>query len=394
MRKKNASSLKPCSRGCGERRRSGWPTPPASSPRMPGRLPSPRLPSHSRFGSVCGRPVGRTDRARSMLPGIAPTHRSPRSQLRRALQAAAVVLCAHLGAPLAAPPVADAAVLADRIVAVVNTELITLSELKAETEATDIRLRAQYHGADLERRIRQTELETLTRMIETKLQLQIAKTRGVDVTDEEVKSAIKEMKRQGEKIDESNPSVQRGIREQILLLKIVDREVRSNLMVAEIELQRYYMQHQSRFLLPDEYRISQILLVPRAGEDRAQVRARAQAAYAELKQGAEFAEMVLRYSDGPEATKGGALGFVRQGELLPPIERALATLEVGQIGEPVETPQGLHILRLDEKVPPGFRPFAEVRTEIQGLVYRQKNEDGFQAWLKELKNKAYIEVKF
>lgn len=305
-----------------------------------------------------------------------------------------MVLCAHLGAPLAAPPVADAAVLADRIVAVVNTELITLSELKAETEATDIRLRAQYHGADLERRIRQTELETLTRMIETKLQLQIAKTRGVDVTDEEVKSAIKEMKRQGEKIDESNPSVQRGIREQILLLKIVDREVRSNLMVAEIELQRYYMQHQSRFLLPDEYRISQILLVPRAGEDRAQVRARAQAAYAELKQGAEFAEMVLRYSDGPEATKGGALGFVRQGELLPPIERALATLEVGQIGEPVETPQGLHILRLDEKVPPGFRPFAEVRTEIQGLVYRQKNEDGFQAWLKELKNKAYIEVKF
>lgn len=328
-----------------------------------------------------------------MLPGIASTHRPPRSPLRRVLQTAAVALCALLGAALAESP-ADAAVLADRIVAVVNTELIMLSELKAETESTEMRLRAQYRGADLERRIRQTELETLTRMIETKLQLQIAKSRGVDVAEEELKAAVKEMKRQGEKVNESDPAVQRGIREQIILLKIVDREVRSNLMVAEIELQRYYMQHQSRFLLPDEYRISQILLVPRAGEDRAQVRARAQAAYAELKQGAQFADMVMRYSDGPEATKGGGLGFVRQGELLPPIERALATLEVGQISEPVETPQGLHILRLDEKSPTGFRPFAEVRTEIQGLVYRQKNEDGFQAWLKELKNKAYIEVKF
>lgn len=304
-----------------------------------------------------------------------------------------MALCALLGAALAESP-ADAAVLADRIVAVVNTELIMLSELKAETESTEMRLRAQYRGADLERRIRQTELETLTRMIETKLQLQLAKARGVDVAEEELKAAVKEMRRQGEKIDESDPTVLRGIREQIVLLKIVDREVRSNLMVAEIELQRYYMQHQSRFLLPDEYRISQILLVPRAGEDRAQVRASAQAAYAELKQGAQFSDMVMRYSDGPEATKGGGLGFVRQGELLPPIERALATLEVGQLSEPVETPQGLHILRLDEKSPTGFRPFAEVRTEIQGLVYRQKNEDGFQAWLKELKNKAYIEVKF
>lgn len=329
-----------------------------------------------------------------MAPGIASTLTPAVLPLGRLARTAGAALCALLSILTLLPPPTPAAVLTDRIVAVVNTEVITLSELKTETEGTEARLRAQYRGAELARRIRQAELETLTRMIETKLQLQLAKTRGVDVTEAEMKAAIKEMKRQGEKIDDTNAAVQRGIKEQIILLKVVDREVRSTLLVSEIELQRYYMQHQSRFLLPDEYRISQILLVPRAGEDRAQVRARAHAAHAELMNGAEFADMVLRYSDGPEATKGGALGFVRQGELLPPIERALATLEVGKISEPVETPQGLHILRLDEKIPPGFRPFAEVRTEIQGLVYRQKNEDGFQTWLKELKNKAYIEVKF
>ncbi|MFM8551305.1 MAG: peptidylprolyl isomerase [Nitrospiraceae bacterium] len=329
-----------------------------------------------------------------MVSGIVSTHRPRRSLLRLALRASAGLTILVLISHLAMLQPADAAVIADRIVAIVNSELIMFSEVKAETEAAEARLRAQHHGADLARRIRQTELEALTRMIETRLQLQLAKTRGVDVTDEEVKSAIKEMRRQGEKVDENDATVLRGVREQLMLLKVVDREVRSVLLVSEIELQRYYMQHQSRFLLPDEYRSSQILLVPRSNEDRAQVRARAQTAYAEIKQGAEFADMVLRYSDGPEATKGGALGFVRQGELLPPIERALAALEVGQISEPVETPQGLHILRLDEKVPPGFRPFAEVRAEIQGLVYRQKNEDGFQNMIKELKNKAFIDVKF
>jgi parvulin-like peptidyl-prolyl isomerase len=147
-------------------------------------------------------------------------------------------------------------------------------------------------------------------------------------------------------------------------------------------------------MLPEEYRLSQILIIPRSSEDREQARSKAAAVYAELKNGADFADLALRRSDGPEATKGGTLGFVRQGELLPPIERAIVSLEIGQITEPIETPLGLHIIRLEEKTPPQFRPFAEIKNEIAGLVYRQKSEDVYQVWLRELKNKAYIDVKF
>ncbi|TAJ22598.1 MAG: hypothetical protein EPO64_13380 [Nitrospirae bacterium] len=300
-----------------------------------------------------------------------------------------LLLTIHLaGSPVEAAPTTD------RIVAVVNSELITLSELKAQTEAEEKRIRDQYRGPELQRRLHQAEYTALTRMIEHKLQLQLAKKKGMDVTDEEIANAVKEMQRQGEKVDDSKPDVKKAIKEQLILLRVIDREVRSSLMVSETELQRYYLQHQSQFLLPEEYRISQILIVPRSDEDRAQARAKAAAIYAELKQGADFADLALRRSDGPEAPRGGALGYVRQGELLPPIERALATLETDRITEPVETPQGLHIIRLEEKNPPQFRPFAEVKMEIQGLVYRQKNEDTYQDWLKTLKDKAYIEVKF
>jgi parvulin-like peptidyl-prolyl isomerase len=288
----------------------------------------------------------------------------------------------------------SAASVTDRIIAVVNTELIMLSELKAEVASEERRLQETYRGAELLRRLRQVEYMGLTRMIERKLQLQTAKTKGVEVADDEVQRAALELKRQGEKIDETNPNDKKSIKEQLLLMRVVDREVRSGVMVTESEIQRYYQSHQNRFLIPDEYRISQILILRKSRETAEDARERAASVSSALKQGADFAELALKHSDGPEATKGGSIGFVRQGELLPEIERALSALEPNQVTETIETSDGWHIIKLDEKRPPQFRPFAEVKSEIQTLVFQQKTEDVYQVWLGDLKNKSFIEVKF
>ena len=309
---------------------------------------------------------------------------------RRRRSFATAALIAVCFVPLAAEP----AHLADRIVAVINSEVIMLSEIKAETAAEGKRLQEQYRGAELERRLKQVEYMALTRMIERKLQMQLAKSKGVDVTDEELTQAVLELQRQGEKVDVGNPDDKKSLKEQLTLMKVVDREVRSSVMVSETEMKRYYEQHRGRFSLPEEYRLSQILIRPRNGEEPAQIQAKAEAVYVALKQGADFADLTLRHSDGAEATRGGNLGFVRQGELLPPIERAVAALQPGEISEPVTTTEGIHILRLDEKKPSQFRPFAEVKTEMQGVVFQQKSEDVYQLWMANLKNKAYIEVKF
>ena len=309
---------------------------------------------------------------------------------RRRRSFATAALIAVCFVPLAAEP----AHLADRIVAVINSEVIMLSEIKAETAAEGKRLQEQYRGAELERRLKQVEYMALTRMIERKLQMQLAKSKGMDVTDEELTQAVRELQRQGEKVDVGNPDDKKGLKEQLTLMKVVDREVRSSVMVSETEMKRYYEQHRGRFSLPEEYRLSQILIRPRNGEEPAQIQAKAEAVYVALKQGADFADLTLRHSDGAEATRGGNLGFVRQGELLPPIERAVAALQPGEISEPVTTTEGIHILRLDEKKPSQFRPFAEVKTEMQGVVFQQKSEDIYQLWMANLKNKAYIEVKF
>lgn len=282
----------------------------------------------------------------------------------------------------------------DKIVAVVNSDLIMMSEIKKELAPEEERIRKQSVGEERDRRLKMAEYMALTKMIERKLQLQAAKTKGVEVSDQEVKQAVAELQRQGEKLDPSDPGSAASVREQLTLMRVVDREVRSGIMVAESEMKRYYQEHRERFAYPEEYQLSQILLKVRSPSEMGDTRSRAKDIAAALKKGGSFDELALRYSEGVNAGRGGKLGLVRQGELHPPIERALSSLNAGEISEIIETSEGLHILRVDEKKAKQFRPFDEVKAEIQGLVFQQKSEDLYQAWLVDLKNKSYIEVKF
>ena len=113
-----------------------------------------------------------------------------------------------------------------------------------------------------------------------------------------------------------------------------------------------------------------------------------------LKRGDKFEDVAKEYSDGDNALQGGRLGVVRQGELIPIIDQAIARLVPGGISDIIESPEGILILRMDDRKPKRFRKYEEVRRELQDLVYQQKSEDMYQAWLVQLKNKSYIEIKF
>ncbi|MBP0127449.1 MAG: peptidylprolyl isomerase [Nitrospira sp.] len=282
----------------------------------------------------------------------------------------------------------------DRIVAIVNSDLIMHSDMKRELAPGREQIQKEYRGEALAHRLRTVEYMALTSMIERKLQLQEAKVKGIEVSGQEVRQTLQQMKQQGETIDETNPANLKNIQEQLILLKVVDKEVRSGVMVADSDIKRYFQGHHDRFALPEEYTISQILLRPRSPDDTFDAKAKAADITALLKRGEPFEDLALQFSDGPNASRGGRLGLVRQGELLPGIERAIAKLVPGGISDTIETSEGFHIVRLEDKQPKQFRSYEAVRGEIQGLVFQQKSEDVFQAWLEELKNKAYIEIKF
>lgn len=278
--------------------------------------------------------------------------------------------------------------------AIVNSDLIMWSDMKRELAPERERISKAYRGAEREQRLKMAENMALTNMIERKLQLQEAKTRGIEVSDQEIKQTVRQMKLQGEPIDEADPYTAKSVREQLTLLRVVDHAVRSGVMVSDADMKRYFQEHRDRFALPEEYTLSQILIKPRSPDDMADAKAKVKDILGQLKQGESFEDLALRHSDGVNASRGGRLGLVRQGELVPGLERAIAGLVPGGISDVIETPEGLHLVRLEDKQPKQFRPFDEVKQEIQGLVFQQKSEDVFQGWLADLKNKAFIEIKF
>ncbi len=291
------------------------------------------------------------------------------------------------------PLQSDAADLTDRIVAVVNKEVIMLSELKTETEPELKRLKQQHRGAELRSRLQQAEHRTLTRMIERRLQMQHAKTKGVEASDEDIRRTAMDLQQRGTPINLDDPKEKNALKEQLILFTLENREVRTGVMVSDTDIKRFYERHLTLFMLPEEYRISQILLLPRKTESRKDLRIRAREVLDQFKKGGEFDDLALRHSDAPDATRGSALGFIRQGEMDPPIERAVSTLQPGQVSDLVETAEGIHIIRLDEKKTAQFRPLEEVKTEMQGIVFQQKSADRYQRWMTDLKSQAYIEVK-
>lgn len=291
-------------------------------------------------------------------------------------------------------PAFSAAHVQDRIVAIVNKELIMLSDVKREFEAEQERLSRELRGQDVTQQLKTAEYMALTKLIERTLQLQEAKATKIEVTDLEVQQAINQMKKQDKSFDPTNPHTTRDVREHLLLTRVVDQHIRVNIMVGDSELKRYYQEHREQFALPEEYQLSQIIIKPRAPDELAEALTKARRAMDDLKRGEKFEDVALQYSDGTNSLHGGRLGLVRQGELWPVIEQAVSRLVPGGISDILESPEGVHIMRLDDKKPKQFRPYEDVRREVQELVYQQKSEDMYQSWLVNLKNKAYIEIKF
>jgi parvulin-like peptidyl-prolyl isomerase len=307
------------------------------------------------------------------------------------LQKAVAALAAGIG--LSCSPPAGAADIRDRIVAVVNTEIIALSELEEEIAEVKLQAKQRFSGAELDQRLRQIDYMGLNRMIERKLQLQIAKRRGIKISDEELQDAVVRLRRVGETPNENDPREMALIRDQLTSMRLVNQQIRSGLLVSDEEVLRFYQQHKDRFMLPSEVRISQILIALGPGSELLAVRERAQQVFVLLKKGERFEELAARYSDGPEGRRGGSLGYIRPGDMLPQIQKAIEQMDKGAVTDPIASPVGMHIIRVDDRKPPQFRPYEEVTEDIRNVVLQLKTEEAYLEWIKDQKDHNYIEIR-
>jgi peptidyl-prolyl cis-trans isomerase SurA len=286
----------------------------------------------------------------------------------------------------------------DRIVAVVNEDIIILSEFNAAFDPYLKRIENTYKGAERDTALAESRKAFLNRLIDARLIEQEAKKTGVSVKDEEVTAAVKDMAdRRNIALEDlpkelakeglSLPSYQKDIRDQMIRMRLLRREIKSKLMVTDQEIGAYYLLHRSDYEGREAVRIQQILLaVPKgAGEEiREKMRKAANEIIGRLKSGEPF-ELL--------AGGGGDLGFIERGMVFPELEKAAFNLEKGEVSGIIESPAGFHIVRALDKKGGGLKPIEEVREEIQGRIEEQKMMKKFDEWLAALRKKSLIEIK-
>ena len=174
-------------------------------------------------------------------------------------------------------------------------------------------------------------------------------------------------------------------------------EVRSKVYVSDREAQQYYDSHRQNYAEDELFRARHIFVKIDEKAPAAQIQAAMDKALKilyEARQGKDFAKLAVQYSEDPAAKKdGGDLGTFKRGDMMADLEKALISLKPGEVGELVSTPSGLHIVKLEERVSNRYKPFNTVAAEIRELLHKQKQDERFNTWMKELKQNASIIVK-
>lgn len=294
--------------------------------------------------------------------------------------------------------ISHGAVLFDRVVAVVNKEVITWSELYRAMEFEAGSFLKGESEAERKKIFKENEAPFLESMIDTRLQLQTARKLDINASKEEVGEAIDNIKKKysmsDQELDESlkkegfnTEEYKRRLAEQIILSKIVSQEVKNKIVISEAELKEYVSKNQD-----PGYSVRQIFLKkPENTPEGGNVEEKADMVFRRLVAGEDFASLAHQYSDDPSGKMGGDLGFVKKELLGKEFIEVLSQMKVGEISRPFWTERGMHIIKLEDKVdasnPGDLRDIAKKK-----LTERRFNEE-YRSWIRSLREKSYVEVR-
>jgi len=298
----------------------------------------------------------------------------------------------------------------DRIVAVVNDEVITLAELNRAFEPYAMNIEKNYKGPNPEEVLKQNRAALLQRMIDQMLIEQEAKKAGgplATVTEEEILSVLQNtlaknnltMDTYLRKLAEeggSLESVKKEIKGQILRMRLLRREVQSKVLVPDEAIGEYYNRHRQDYEGKEAVHLRQILLTAPATLDpaaREAVRQQARQLYERIAKGEPFDRLAAQYSKGPEAASGGDIGFVERGVIVPEVEKAAFSLPVGKVSDVIESELGFHIIAVVDKRGAGLKPLAVVRNEIKAKIEEEMVMKKFDEWIDGIRKKSFIDVR-
>jgi peptidyl-prolyl cis-trans isomerase SurA len=291
----------------------------------------------------------------------------------------------------------------DRILAKVNDEIITLSELNREMAPLINDLKKKYSGSQLEQAIQKAEKQTLDGLIEGKLIYQKAmeleyKAHAEEKVDAYIQDLIKENNLKGtDELEEALAREGKSLKEyreiiekQMISQDLVNDFISSKISLLTPEIERYYQNHQEDYTTPEEVTLSEIIIAKTEGSPEAENRA--QDLYRRLQQGEAFVTIANQYSKGTTANKGGGIGTYITSKLNPDTIKAISAIKEGEVSAPQKITEGFIIYRVDNRKPAVTRPMEEVRDHIKEKLYFEKRHPEYQRFIQQLKEDAYIQI--
>jgi len=292
----------------------------------------------------------------------------------------------------------------DRVVAVVNDEALTLSEIQEEGQPVVRKIFQDFIGPEQDRRLEEAHKRLLEDLIDRRLMYQVAKREGTVPSQAEVNGAIDELKRNNNVTDDAQframlraegltlEQIRRSIGERLAIGRLLARQIRSAIVLNEDEMVGYYQANQEKYKRVPQAEIRHMLFPVPPGTEEAAARARAEEARSRILAGADFAQVAGQYLDAAAAARAAEVMTVHRGDLAPDIEAAAFGLPGGGVSGLLRTETGWHLIKVERIQAEPVAPYAEVRESIRELLFQEKFEAKRKEWLGGLRSRAFIQV--
>jgi len=277
----------------------------------------------------------------------------------------------------------------DKIIAVVNSDVVTQKDLNDFINFTRMQLAAEYSGKELESKIQAMKLDLLDKLIEDRLILQEAKKEKVLINEERVKAKIDEIKGQYQsesafqadlaKQGVSQADIENKIREQLLMYAMIDSKIRSKLRLTPKEITDFYKEHAGEFQFSEQREF--IYLSTKSQDLAKEIYNHLKSAPQDFEQSAEKYSLVIN-----------KLSAKQGGELRKDIEDAVFKLRPNEVTPPLEIENSYYICRLDRIIPARKQSLSETQASIYAFLYGKKMQNELSKWLDEIKKNAYIKI--
>jgi parvulin-like peptidyl-prolyl isomerase len=302
------------------------------------------------------------------------------------------------------PPSQSFATLNDGILAIVNDDIITLKDLHEF-------LSTVYMGLSSSKLSQQEIKETmayyqengLEKIIDERLKINHADKMELKIRPETVEKRIEDIKKQypSDKAFTDDLMAQ-GMTLTDLRKKVLDQfkayyaeelEIKSKILVSPQQVTEFYQKNLYKFLTPERLTLNSIF-IPYENSNKNLATRRAQDALAIIKDPAQLSQYPKGFDEVAQEFSGIATtSTVNKNEMLPEVEAAVAKLNISEISELVPTEKGIYLFRLIEKAPEVVTPLEKVKDKIYDMLFQQQLSERREAWLKKLRQNAYIEIK-